>query len=349
MEVGPNLTVGSTGTQPEHIMESQRNSISSKRLNEVNIRHSFKPDDIILASSGRSDTSAEASGPPSPREGDIRNFGEIMLGMYRSSFPGSCNLEHLESLKLKTLITLVTTPFEPQVEQWLASKNVKHYRIKIQAHKTSEDTVPMEAIAQVMKLLTDETKRPILMHCNKGKHRTGCMVACFRKLQGMDDVSAITEYHEYARPKARAFDVAFISKLRSEDVFKAMSSLRSPIEQIWHHHHHHDQASASDGSISLLEKERVVAIDGEWSCVVDNSQALNHQLQQTHTNRAMFAPEPPLSPAHSAGRDSGLSVDELVDALSRIEDRRNKGTLTPPTTPSEEGASGSSRPIDGTV
>ena len=334
MEVGPNLIVGSTGKQPEHSTERQRNTISSKRLNEVNIRHSFKPNDIILGSSTCSDTSAEASGPPSPREGDIRHFGEIRTGIYRSSFPGSCNLEHLKSLKLKTLVTLVTTPFEPQVEQWLASSNVQHYRIKIPAHKTSEDAIPVEAIAQVMKLLNDDTKRPILMHCKKGKHRTGCMVACFRKLQGVDDVSAITEYHDYARPKARAFDVAFISRLRTEDVFGAVSSLKAPLEPICHHDH--DYASVSDGPISVLGKEKTVATYEEVTYAKDNSQGFDYQLQHLNTRRAMTAPMPPLSPAFAASRDPGLSVHELVDALSRIEDGRSKDTLTPPLTPSED-------------
>ena len=311
MEVGPNLTLGTTGKQPDNT-ELQSKSISSKRLNVINIRHSFKPDDIVLTSSTRGDNLTEASGPPSPREGDIRNFGEVCQGLYRSSFPGSCNLEHLESLHLKTLVTLVTTPFEPQLEWWL--KNVNHYCVKIPAHKTSEDTIPLMATAQVMKLLMDETKHPILIHCNKGKHRTGCMVASFRKLQGMDDVGAITEYHKYAGAKARAFDVAFISRIRREEVMKAVSELELTVPIC----HKQDHASPDESS----EKETFIK--------EKNIHPSSHQ--QVDTSRTMVAPESPLSPILSV-KASGPSVGELVDALSKLEDLRNKDTLTPPITP----------------
>ena len=343
MEVGPNRTFGSTGDQPERSEESHRNSISSKRLNEVNIKHSFSPNDVILASSACSVTSAEASGPPSPREGPIPNFGAIDMdkGIYRSSFPHSCNIEHLRSLKLKTLVTLVSTTFESDVEQWLVSSNVQHYRIKIPAHKSSDDTIPMEAVGQVMKLMTDETKCPILIHCNKGKHRTGCMTACFRKLQGMDDVRAITEYHEYAQPKARAYDVAFISKTRTREISDAVSNLNGPIEPICQHHIH--CTSNLLGRISAIEKEKAGSIDGERPYNTDDSEGSDLQLQRFSTGRPIAAPKPPLSPPFSAAVDLGFSASELVDALSRIEDGRNKAALTPPQTPSEEYDSESSK------
>ena len=338
--------LGSTGKQLEHSTESQKKTISSKRLNQVNIKHSFKPDDIILADLPCSDASGEASGPPSPREGDIRNFGEISAGIYRSSFPGSCNIEHLQSLKLKTLITLVTTPFEPQVERWLSSKDVKHYRINIPAHKTSEDVIPMEAIAQVMALLTDDTKRPILMHCNKGKHRTGCVVACFRKLQGMDDVNAITEYHNFARPKVRAFDVAFISRLRAKDVITAISSLKTSIEPLCNHHN--DHAIASKESMDILGKGKAAATDEKGPYTINRSRGLDHQVYQVNTLRQTIVPEPPLSPATAAVSEPGLSVNELVDALSRIDEARHKDTLTPPSTPAEKNTLEPPKSIDGT-
>ena len=240
--------IGRKGELPEHEEEVHKNSISSKRLNEVNIKHSFSPDDVVLASSASTFGIAEASGPPSPREGLIPNFGAIDLdkGIYRSSFPHSCNLEHLKSLKLKTIVTLVSTTFESDVQDWLASSDIQHFRIKIPAHKSSDDAIPMEYIVQVMKLMTDETKRPILIHCNKGKHRTGCMTACFRKLHGLDDVNVITEYHDYARPKARGYDVAFISRLQIKEVSMAMSNLDIPIEPICHPHLHRTRIHFTD-------------------------------------------------------------------------------------------------------
>ena len=50
-------------------------------------------------------STADDSGPPSPNLGGaVKNFGEVTPGIYRSSFPYAANLEHLRSLKLKTIL-----------------------------------------------------------------------------------------------------------------------------------------------------------------------------------------------------------------------------------------------------
>ncbi|CAN0338469.1 unnamed protein product, partial [Scytosiphon promiscuus] len=34
----------------------------------------------------------------------------------------------------------------------------------------------------------------MLVHCNKGKHRTGCLIGCFRRTQGWAVSSIFEEY-----------------------------------------------------------------------------------------------------------------------------------------------------------
>ncbi|CAI7601666.1 unnamed protein product [Penicillium palitans] len=46
----------------------------------------------------------------------------------------------------------------------------------------------------------------VLIHCNQGKHRTGCLVACFRELQGWEHSAIIDEYRLYAGQKARQLE-----------------------------------------------------------------------------------------------------------------------------------------------
>ena len=46
----------------------------------------------------------EQTGPPTPQAGQVINFGVVARGIYRSSFPHPTNLEHLQSLKLKTIM-----------------------------------------------------------------------------------------------------------------------------------------------------------------------------------------------------------------------------------------------------
>ena len=46
----------------------------------------------------------EPTGPPTPQAGQILNFGVVAPGIYRSSFPQPCNLDHMQSLGLKTIM-----------------------------------------------------------------------------------------------------------------------------------------------------------------------------------------------------------------------------------------------------
>lgn len=332
--------IGRQGELPECGEDMHKKSISSKRLNEVNIKHSFSPDDVVLASSASTYRITEASGPPSPREGLIPNFGAIDIdrGIYRSSFPHSCNLEHLKSLKLKTIVTLVPTTFESDVQDWLASSAIQHFRIKIAAHKSSEDAIPIEDIVRVMKLMTDETKRPILIHCNKGKHRTGCMTACFRKLHGLDDVSVITEYHEYARPKARGYDVAFISRLQIKEISTAVSNLKNSIEPICHPQLHRTRVHLRE--TGSAEKEQAELANREGQSTTEESKGLDIPGRQT------TAPTLPFSPPFSPPTDPGFCARDLTAALWNIEDGRDRAALTPPQTPSDAYGSESSGSVD---
>ncbi len=40
--------------------------------------------------------------------------------------------------------------------------------------------------------------RPVLIHCCAGKSKTGCVVACFRRLQGYALTAAFDEYLQFA-------------------------------------------------------------------------------------------------------------------------------------------------------
>ena len=59
-------------------------------------------------------------------------------------------------------------------------------------------------------LITPEANHPLLIHCNKGKHRTGCLVGCFRRLCGWSLTAIFEEYRIFSAPKQRFVDQQFI-------------------------------------------------------------------------------------------------------------------------------------------
>ncbi|KAF2399065.1 hypothetical protein EJ06DRAFT_557572 [Trichodelitschia bisporula] len=140
------------------------------------------------------------------------NFGAVIPGaVYRSSFPTKDNFSFLKSLKLKTILTLVPEPYPDEYVEFLNKAGIVQIIVPVPANK---ETVQMDdaTIIKALGVVMDKTKHPLLIHCNKGKHRTGCVVGCLRKFQGDSMENIISEYHTYADPKARLLDEHFMHK-----------------------------------------------------------------------------------------------------------------------------------------
>jgi tyrosine-protein phosphatase SIW14 len=72
--------------------------------------------------------------------------------------------------------------------------------------------VPISEIlmASVMEVVLNKENYPILVHCNHGKHRTGCAMAVVRHVTGWEVDAIVDEYRGYAEPKVRECDIQYI-------------------------------------------------------------------------------------------------------------------------------------------
>ncbi|KAJ4365235.1 tyrosine-protein phosphatase siw14 [Neocucurbitaria cava] len=137
------------------------------------------------------------------------NYGAVLPGhIFRSSYPEEKNYEFLKDLKIKSILTLVPEPISPEYEEFMKDAGIQHFRVHIKANK-GEVRVDSCEMSRALSLIMDRTNHPILIHCNKGKHRTGCTVACFRRILGIDMDAIRDEYHTYAGLKARFLDEVF--------------------------------------------------------------------------------------------------------------------------------------------
>lgn len=139
------------------------------------------------------------------------NFGVVANGaIYRSDFPNTANIPFLESLMLRTILTLVDGPSPDDYLDFIQRNKITHRNIVLPANK---ETIKMSQIDifQALCVVLDESSYPLLIHCNKGKHRTGCVVACYRKIRGSTVDKATAEYRRYAGAKARPLDEQFIA------------------------------------------------------------------------------------------------------------------------------------------
>lgn len=73
-------------------------------------------------------------------------------------------------------------------------------------------------IRDALSVLLDVRRHPLLIHCNKGKHRTGCLVGCLRKVQRWSLTSIFDEYRRFAANKVRVLDQQFIELFQTSRV-----------------------------------------------------------------------------------------------------------------------------------
>jgi len=160
----------------------------------------------------------DLSNPPTPegRDPGPPNFGVVAPGIYRSSYPSDPHFTRLGDIGLTTIVTLVPEPLPLSYANFVSSNGITHHHIPILANKDENIYTDAAVVNQIMELMLDPENYPILIHCNKGKHRTGCMTACFRKITGWTDEACIQEYMQYSTPKERALDMAFIRRYDAE-------------------------------------------------------------------------------------------------------------------------------------
>ncbi|EAW10165.1 tyrosine phosphatase family protein [Aspergillus clavatus NRRL 1] len=139
------------------------------------------------------------------------NFGEVVQGIYRSSFPQPWHLPALKKLNLKMIVTFVEGEYTRDHQVFLKENGIEHRRILVQANKDPAVRTPDHIVNYILEILLNKANHPMLVHCNKGRHRTGCIIGCFRKLQGWDMAAIIEEYLNFSWPKSRSLDEIFIT------------------------------------------------------------------------------------------------------------------------------------------
>jgi tyrosine-protein phosphatase SIW14 len=79
---------------------------------------------------------------------------------------------------------------------------------------TKKADIPVAMMRSIVELVVDRRNHPVLIHCNQGKHRTGCVVGVVRKYNGWDNDSVLAEYTRFAEPKVRETDVNYLNNFK---------------------------------------------------------------------------------------------------------------------------------------
>ncbi|PSK36302.1 hypothetical protein C7M61_004126 [Candidozyma pseudohaemuli] len=147
-----------------------------------------------------------ATQPLTPPE----NFAPVINNIYRSSFPQQPNFSFLKTLKLKSVLCLIPEEYPKSHEDFFEEEGIQLFHLGMAGNKEPFVIISSELITEAIKIVINPANQPILIHCNRGKHRTGCLVGVLRRLQKWSLTIIFDEYRKFAAPKERPMDQQFI-------------------------------------------------------------------------------------------------------------------------------------------
>lgn len=142
------------------------------------------------------------------------NFSMLCPGVYRSGYPTKKNFLFLKALKLRSICYLCPEDYAEANQKFCEENGIQVLRFPMEGNKEPFVDIPEEQVHRALSALIDVRNHPILIHCNKGKHRTGALSGCLRKLQGWSLASTFDEYNRFAGDKGRPGDQQFIELYR---------------------------------------------------------------------------------------------------------------------------------------
>ena len=129
-------------------------------------------------------------------------------------------MDFVKTLRVRSLLTLVDTEPTPGFQEWIENSKVKRMQIHIATNKEGKVNTTIDSLCEALLFIMDSSNYPVYIHCNRGKHRTGCVVACLRKVQHWPIEKIIEEYSTYAGVKARDGDIELIKSFEPSAVFE---------------------------------------------------------------------------------------------------------------------------------
>eukprot|EP00762_Andalucia_godoyi_P006682 ANDGO_06157.mRNA.1 putative tyrosine-protein phosphatase At1g05000 len=134
----------------------------------------------------------------------------VCPGIYRSGYPQKKNFPFLKKLGLRSVLFMCPEEYLPANVEFSDRHGIQILQYGVEGNKEPFIDIPDDVIRAALVQLVDPSNHPILIHCNKGKHRTGVMVGALRKTQNWSLTAIFDEYRRFAGTKVRMLDQQFI-------------------------------------------------------------------------------------------------------------------------------------------
>ncbi|KAG5512196.1 hypothetical protein GH5_07679 [Leishmania sp. Ghana 2012 LV757] len=167
-----------------------------------------------------------ASPPREPLVPTI-NFSMVCPGVYRSGYPAKKNYSFLCALRLRSILYLCPEDYSESNLKFCEENGIHVLRFPTEGNKEPFCDISEPLMHRILSAICDTRNLPLLIHCNKGKHRTGTVVACLRHLQGWSLVSIFEEYKRFASDKARVGDQQYV------ELYHPIVKITAPFVASW--------------------------------------------------------------------------------------------------------------------
>ncbi|KAF3115559.1 tyrosine-protein phosphatase required for protection against superoxide stress (By similarity), variant 3 [Orbilia oligospora] len=120
------------------------------------------------------------------------NFACVEEGLYRSAGPLPLNLPFVSDLNLDTIIWMATEDPSPEFFSWIRANGIKFLNFGIGEITAPWDPEIERNVIGALQALAEASNGRILVTCTMGRHRTGTVIGCLRRLQNWSITSLVT-------------------------------------------------------------------------------------------------------------------------------------------------------------
>lgn len=164
------------------------------------------------------------------------NFGYVEPSLYRCAVPNELNFSFLQTLHLKTVIYLSLDAPSVVFLEFLKEQNIELKQINGSENTILNQRVSEQLVIDALHSILNPNAYPILVMCNLGRHRTGTVIGCLRRLQKWSLSAIFDEFRRFTSSKSSPQHEQFIELFDTElieipqDVDKlTFKLLRDPI------------------------------------------------------------------------------------------------------------------------
>jgi tyrosine-protein phosphatase OCA1 len=138
--------------------------------------------------------------PPKLRVVPPLNFCPVERQLYRSGQPSKINFEFLKQLDLKTIVWLASEDPIDELIEFVENERIQLHFAGINpdgGDNNPWDGLTENSIGETLNIIVNKENYPLLVCCGMGRHRTGTVIGCLRRLQGWNLATVSEEYRRF--------------------------------------------------------------------------------------------------------------------------------------------------------